>query len=582
MDKLVFQDEKRNILKSFEIFTQKDKISKIDWQLLLGKISSYYNNFTIEVSFDRSVVEFFIYSNKDISSLGTKLDNFILKPIKKQITFTGKKINLQLPTKENILNFKEKEEIKKSRIITNIYVQVRKIIDLYIYLVKIKCNDDAENKYYSRYITFSNPLVNFEFDFKNSVKIKKKSPPLFLKFDEAIKLFNHNNKDSLFEVFGFPYFSKPAFLPIQSFDFDKHALAVGQTGVGKSKFLELFIKNIEKTSSNDEYAIVVIDPHSNLYSDFANLDSRSINLDFINSACDLFPSFSEPKIATELTILLFKTILKDQFNAKMERALKYVLFTMFLTNKMTLINIRRFLTEIEFRKQLLSNVNGGFDYLKQFFDTEYTELQSKFYDIAIMPILVLIDDLQFVPAFSKEPSNSLENILRNNFLTCFSLNRIYLGDKATRLISGLIIQQLFLLMQKGSIKKKIILVIDEVSIVENESLIYILSEARKFNLSLVLSQQYLTQITPDLLKGILSNVYNYFIFKISDEDAKIVAKNIDIAFPDDVLLQQKEKGLSEEDLKRNVLVNLNPRECLVRLFGDGKFYPSFKAKTLNI
>ena len=77
-------------------------------------------------------------------------------------------------------------------------------------------------------------------------------------------------------------------------------------------------------------------------------------------------------------------------------------------------------------------------------------------------------------------------------------------------------------------------------------------------------------------------MYNYFVFKVSDENAKIVAKNLDIAFADDVLLRQKEKGLSEEDLKRNILVNLNPRECLVRLFANGKFYPSFKGKTVDV
>jgi len=47
-------------------------------------------------------------------------------------------------------------------------------------------------------------------------------------------------------------------------------------------------------------------------------------------------------------------------------------------------------------------------------------------------------------------------------------------------------------------------------------------------------------------------------------------------------IRQKEKGISEEDLKRNILVNLNPRECLVRLFANGKFYPSFKGKTVDV
>lgn len=69
--------------------------------------------------------------------------------------------------------------------------------------------------------------------------------------------------------------------------------------------------------------------------------------------------------------------------------------------------------------------------------------------------------------------------------------------------------------------------------VENDGLISILSEARKFNLFLFLSQQYLTQITKGLLKAILSNVFNYFVFKVYEEDAKILSKNLNIKFPDE-------------------------------------------------
>src|SRR3989344_9575461 len=106
-----------------------------------------------------------------------------------------------------------------------------------------------------------------------------------------------------------------------------------------------------------------------------------------------------------------------------------------------------------------------------------------------MTILVLIDELSFIPAFANNTiSHNLGEALQSNFLTTFSLNMISLGEKATRLIAGLIIQQLFLIAQNKSVNKKIILIVDEVSIIENESLISILSEAGMFDLSLFLSQ----------------------------------------------------------------------------------------------
>lgn len=571
-------------MKAFEIFIKEDKVAGVDWQRLIKSVSENEGNFLIEVEFDAGNIGFYLYSQKDVSLL-TTLEGFILRPTDRKPTsiLNYKRTGFKLPSNKNILEAKEDEELKKQKTIQKILIGVRKIINAYIYSVTIVLSDANGQLLYSSYRSLSNPLFKFEFNFKENMKIKKKSVPLYLKIDETVGLFSPNEQEGFLEVFGFPNFSNPVYFPLNKFDFGKHTLIVGQTGVGKSKLIELFIKGLAKESFRDEYTVVIIDPHASLYPQFLNIEQNKINFDFVNNSCDLFPSFSEPKIATELTILLFKTLLKDQFNAKMERTLKYALYVLFLKNQMSLMALQRFLTELEFRKVILENLGDKYDYLTHFFETEFVEMQTKFYETAIMPILVLVDELNFVPAFSnRSSSNSIEEALRDNFLVSFSLNRIFLGEKATRLIAGLIIQQIFLIVQKKSLNKKVILIIDEVSLVENEGMINILSEARKFDLSLFLSQQYLTQISPDLLKGILSNVYNYFAFKISDEDAKILSKNLDIAFPDQILIDEKLKGLEDEDLKRNLLVTLDPRECLVRAFANGKFYPCFKAKTMDV
>lgn len=575
-------------MRAFEIFLQNNILSAPDIQRLIKEIAKYENDFTIEAEFNNNQIGFYLFAKNDISHLATEMEGFILKPTDRIPEIIGnipkyQKIRYSLPTTKNILEIIEMEKIKNQRIVQNITVTCKRILTAKLFFVTVFMVDQAGKNLYSSYYSLSNPLLNFEFDFTDSLKIKKKSVPLYLQIDDVSKLFTENEHEAFLEVFGFPHFSNAVYFPLNKFEFGKHSLIVGQTGVGKSKFIELFIKNMAKHSLSDEYTVVIIDPHASLYPQFLTMKDAKMNFDFIRTSCNLFPSFSEPKIATELTILLFKTLLKDQFNAKMERVLKYSIYMLFLTNRMSLESLKKFLVELEFRKEVLSAVSSEYDHMVHFFETEFVEMQTKFYEISIMPVLVLVDELNFIPAFSNNSStNNLEETLKSNFLTAFSLNRIFLGDKATRLIAGLIIQQLFLIAQKGSIKKKIILIIDEVSLIENESMISILSEARKFNLSLFLSQQYLTQIMPELLKGILSNVYNYFVFKMSDEDAKILAKNLDISFPDEILIKQKEKGLSDEDLKRNLLVTLNPRECLVRVFARGKFFQCFKAKTLDI
>lgn len=571
-------------MRSFELFILGNKLDVSDWQNLEEEIRKYDKNFVVEIIFDINTIEFYLYSNKDLTLLATKLQEFLLKPSERKLikNRVGRLIRFKIPTNKNILELRESEEIKKRRKIQKVILEYSNLLFIKFCKITIFLEDYQGNKFYSSYYSFNDPLKCFEFRFNKSLKIKKKIAPLFLVIEnDQAKLFTSYKDEGFLEVSGFPTFSYPIFFPLKNFELNKHTLIVGQTGVGKSKFIELFVKETVRRGLHDKYSLIIIDPHASLYPQFLELPTK-MNFDFIRSSCDLFPAFSEPKIATELTILLFKTLLQDQFNAKMERVLKYVVYVLFLKNQMSLFTLKRFLTELEFRKEVLSDLSEEDDYLVHFFDTEFVELQTKFYEIAIMPILVLIDELSFIPAFSKESIINLESVLKNNFLTCFSLNRIFLGEKATRLIAGLIIQQIFLIAQKRSLNKKIILIIDEVSLVENESMISILSEARKFDLSLFLSQQYLSQITPDLLRAVLSNIYNYFIFKVSDEDAKILVKNLQMKFPEEILKKEKDKGLSETDLKKDLLVNLNPRECLVRVFSQAKFYPCFKGKTLNI
>ena len=112
------------------------------------------------------------------------------------------------------------------------------------FFITIIFNSLREGDLVSSYTSFTNPMNIFEFDFKNNMKVKKASVPIFLKIDGVAHLFSPEKQKGFLEVFGFPHFSYPVYFPLQEFEFGKHSLIVGQTGVGKSKLIELFVKNI--------------------------------------------------------------------------------------------------------------------------------------------------------------------------------------------------------------------------------------------------------------------------------------------------------------------------------------------------
>ena len=207
-----------------------------------------------------------------------------------------------------------------------------------------------------------------------------------------------------------------------------------------------------------------------------------------------------------------------------------------------------------------------------FFLSDFNELKTRSYGEAISPIVSFIDEMAMIPVFNGEQTTeNLSNTIHENFLTVFSLDRTKLGDKVTKTIAGLIMQQLLTIVQQHYIREHVIFIIDEVAVVENPILSRYLSEARKYNLSLILAGQFFDQITPELKNSIFANVVNYFAFRVSKLDANILVDNFNMKIPLDDSREAKVKLLTE----------LNNRECIARIDSRGILLPAFKGTTLD-
>lgn len=157
-----------------------------------------------------------------------------------------------------------------------------------------------------------------------------------------------------------------------------------------------------------------------------------------------------------------------------------------------------------------------------------------------------------------------------------------MGEKVVKTAAGILIQQIFLLAQAKSFNQKVILIVDEVSVVQSPALSAILAEARKYNLFVILTQQYFGQVEKSLKDAIYSNVYNYYVFRVSEEDAEGLIGNLNIEIPKEIIEEEHKKGIKEDMLKKRFMTELHPRECLVRVSANGQIIPVFKARTLDI
>lgn len=405
----------------------------------------------------------------------------------------------------------------------------------------------------------------------------RKDVKKYLNIEKSLNLFESDNKNGILKIEAFPYFQDDYFLNLNNYDFDKHSLIIGGSGTGKSKLIGLLINNIYKNSNYKmKYKVVVIDPHSSLEEDIGGFKNTTV-IDFKTekNSIDLFMN-SRTDIVSEAEVLLslFKSLMAKEYNSKLERVLRHSIFLLICIERVNLKNLRKLITDNEFRTGILrKNREILPEPVLNFFLKDFTELKNKSHQEAISPIISFIDEMTILAAFNTEKqSKNLEDTIKENFLSIISLSEAIIGEKATKTISGLVMGQLFTLMQKKSIEEHIILIVDEVAVIQNPILKRFLAESRKYNLSVILSGQYFNQIEEDLQKAIFANVVNYYTFRVSREDAIILSRNMlmELAIHDSHF--SKVKMLSE----------LSNRECVVRLGRFGKIVPAFKAKTLDV
>jgi len=559
---------------AFELFLLKDSYVADEWAHFAQTVSEHVKGlqpFTLHVVFQENTVRYFLTSKHDLAVLSSGIQGFMITALERKDSHllhapqtTYKRGFLKFPAGGSLFDLRERYKVQENQSLERVDIQVQRVgrrllSKLHVYL-----------RLGNSHMLASQQLTLF--------------PAHLLKvsIEKTLSLLVSEPHNALLEVNGFPYFSRNYYLPLSSFEFDRHALILGQTGSGKSKFIELLINRIHEINMQDYYRMIVIDPHAAIAPELAHIESQQV-IDFRAMSSEVFPSTSDATAATELSSALFRSLLGDHYNAHLERTLRYSLFVLYSANQMSFQGLKNFLLELDYRKQILNQLEGRVPHnIIQFFHTDFNDMRTKYYGEAISPLVALVDEMALLPGINQPANVSLSQTIQDKFLTLFSLSKIGMGEKVVKTVAGLIIQNVFQLAQSRVFNRKIILVIDEVSIVQNPTLASILSEARKFNLSVILTQQYLGQVTPELRESIFANTYNYFVFKVSEEDARLFEGNLQIELPAEIMAEAKARGLSEQDIRIKLLTQLNSRECLARVYANGLFYPCIKARTIDV
>ncbi|MFZ3168279.1 MAG: type IV secretion system DNA-binding domain-containing protein [Candidatus Methanoperedens sp.] len=320
-----------------------------------------------------------------------------------------------------------------------------------------------------------------------------------------------------------------------------HLYVIGASGAGKSKFLESLIRQ----DILNKKGFGLIDPHGDLAEEIKGFlamvlpeeeaEERVVYIDPANeeytiafNPLEKIEGVSSAEIAAEL-IEAFKKIWYDSWGARMEDLLRNTLISL-IESELTLVHLPRFLTDEDFRLNILDKVKHPIT--KQYF-TRFNNLSPKTRDewmeSTLNKVNAFLSDDRLRDMFSfKKSSFSLREIMDDSRILLLKLDRGRLKENAD-LVGSLFMTKLKLaaFSRSGVPKEQRVqfyLYIDEFQNFATKTFIELLSEARKYGLSLVLAHQNLSQLPKDLQDSILTNCGIQASFRISRRDAKTMAK----------------------------------------------------------
>ncbi len=364
--------------------------------------------------------------------------------------------------------------------------------------------------------------------------------------------------------------------PIRLSDNDRrrHLYMIGQTGTGKSKFLE----NLAYQDMMDGRGFAFIDPHG----DSAEVLMGAVPKERVEDVIYFNPSDMDNPIGLNM----FEYNTPDQKDFLVQEAIS-MLYGLYDPGHTGIIGPR---LEHIFRNAallLMSDPNGGtfIDIPKVLVDAEFMKSKLKYVtDPTVLEFwtkewpasqksseageLVSWVVSKFGPFLSNDAMRNiigqtksgfnLRDIMDNKKILIVNLSKGKMGELNSKLL-GIIFVMKFQAAAMGRAdmpeheREDFSLYVDEFQNFMTESFESILSEARKYRLSLILANQFMTQLTDKIREAIIGNVGTVISGRIGITDAEMLVKKFEPVFTtDDMTKMPNFQGVA------SVMINNTP------------------------
>ena len=333
--------------------------------------------------------------------------------------------------------------------------------------------------------------------------------------------------------------NQPTPFGIKRADRRAHLYILGKTGTGKSTLLEALMLN----DLRNGFGFALLDPHGDLVErikarvpwsrrdDVIDFDIPDKNQPYGFNPLANIPADKRPLAASGL-IQVFKHLWIDSWGPRLEHILRNSLLSLLDFPDATLPDILRLLSDKYFRQKVISHVQNK--QIREFWTKEFDKYPERFKVEAISPIQNKVGAFLSHPLLQKiltrpQKPLSLRKIMDERRILLVNLAKGSIGEDTANLLGSLLISRFDLAaLSRADTREEertdYALYLDEFHNFTTQSLVLMLSELRKYRLSLVLAHQYLSQLDEGIRDAILGNVGTVIIFRLGATDAEVFAQ----------------------------------------------------------
>lgn len=363
----------------------------------------------------------------------------------------------------------------------------------------------------------------------------------------------------------------------------RHLYTIGQTGTGKSTFLQ----ELAKQDARNGKGFCFIDPHGDAVEDILTAIPKERAEDVILfDPSDIGRPFGLNLLEYDENHPEQKTFVINEMIGIFDqlydlKATGGPMFEQYMRNAMllimddpssgsTLMEISKVLADEDFRRMKLSRCKNPI--VSDFWTKEAEKAGGEAALANMVPYITsklttFISNDMMRPIIAQQNSTiNFREVMDNKKILLVNLSKGRIGEINARLLGMVIVGKILMsaLSRVDTPENDRIdfyLYMDEFQNVTTNSIAQILSEARKYKLDLIIAHQFIAQLKEEISKAVFGNVGSICSFRLGSEDAEFMEKQFAPVFT------------------ANDLVNVDNRNLFAKLLVNNNLTKPFNMKT---